>query len=147
FPVAVEDEVIPVRDLVMHRTAGIAVAERDAAIHAACRLIDNAAFRHWNGELAEMANTIGGRLIAGLFALDFEKACDFTHGFAPQIPPGRRVIQVVVRKQQSSATAHAARRDQSRPAATGAYRPEAQDRRWSGSRRPGTCARSAPVPS
>src|SRR5690606_15660467 len=42
FPVVVIDEVIPVRDLVVDRAARVAMAERDAAIHAAGRLIGDA---------------------------------------------------------------------------------------------------------
>src|SRR5262245_64343945 len=37
LPVAAIDEVVPVGDLVVHRTAGVAI--RDAAIHAARRLV------------------------------------------------------------------------------------------------------------
>ena len=79
LPVAIVDEVVPVRDLVVDRAARIAMAERDAAIHAARGLVHHPALGKGDGELAEMADAIGGRLVAGLFALDLEKACYLTH--------------------------------------------------------------------
>src|SRR5690606_34495460 len=72
-------EVVPVRDLVVDRTARVAMAERNAAIHAARGLIHHPTLGKGDGELAKMADAIGGRLIAGLFALDLEKASYLTH--------------------------------------------------------------------
>src|SRR5690606_30155763 len=83
LPVAVVDEVIPVRDLVVDRAARIAVAERDTAIHAAGGLIGNARFRERNGELVEVTNAVRRRLVARFFAFDFEKASALTHCLSP----------------------------------------------------------------
>ena len=44
LPVVLEDEVVPVRNLVVHGAAGRAVAIRNAAIHAARRLVAQMAF-------------------------------------------------------------------------------------------------------
>src|SRR5690606_23615190 len=73
FPIAVIDKVVPVRDLVVDRTAGIAMAEGNAAIHAARRLVGDASFGQRNGEFAEVTDAVGRRLVARFFAFDFEK--------------------------------------------------------------------------
>ena len=56
LPIAVIDEIIPVRNLVIHRTAVMAV--RNAAIHAARRLIACGLFRQGNNEFLVVANTV-----------------------------------------------------------------------------------------
>ena len=79
LPVRLEDEVVPVRDLIVHRAAGWAVAERDAAIHAARRLVAQVALVDRQRELAEMAHAVAGELILLLLPVVFEKPCDLTH--------------------------------------------------------------------
>ena len=65
-PVAIVDEVVPVRDLVVDRAAGRAVAERDAAIHAARGLFLDLLVRHRQREFAGNAGC--GRTPAGTCA-------------------------------------------------------------------------------
>ena len=74
------DEIVPVRDLVVHRAARRPVAEGNAAIHAARRLLLQVAVVERQGELAEMANAFAGELILLLLPVVFEKACDLAHG-------------------------------------------------------------------
>ena len=80
---SLEDEVVPVRDLVVHRAARRAVAERDAAIHAARRLLLQVAVVERQRELAEMAYAFAGELILLLLPVVFEKACDLAHRIRP----------------------------------------------------------------
>jgi hypothetical protein len=55
------------------------VAERDAAIHAARRLVAQVALVHRQRELAEMAHAVAGELILLLLPVVFEEPCDLTH--------------------------------------------------------------------
>ena len=82
FPVVVIDEIVPVRDLVVHRTAGRAVAIGDATVHAAGGLFLHFRFRHRDREFAEMANAIRGRLILRHLAVDFEETRYLAHVFS-----------------------------------------------------------------
>ena len=79
-PIVMIDEIVPVRDLVVHRTASVAIG--NAAIHAAPRLPAHIAVLQRNNEFAEMPDAVGGRRIGALLAVDFQKACDFSHEFA-----------------------------------------------------------------
>lgn len=84
-PVAIVDEVVPVRDLVVDRTACRPVAIGNAAIHAARGLFLDFLVRHGQREFAEMANTVGCRLILVDLPVDFEKTCNLTHRVNPVI--------------------------------------------------------------
>jgi hypothetical protein len=55
----------------------------DTAIHAACRLFLHFLVAHPDGELAEMANPVGRRLILRRLAVDFEKTRYLTHNLLP----------------------------------------------------------------
>ena len=79
FPVAIVDEVVPVRDLVVHRAARIAVAIGDAAIHAAGGLPRDFAVRHRQREFAPVANAVGRRLVLARLPVDLEKTCNLAH--------------------------------------------------------------------
>ena len=72
LPVVAIDEIVPVGDLVVHRAAGVTV--RNAAVHAARRLVARRLFRQRNDELAPMADAIAGRRVAPVLTVDFEKA-------------------------------------------------------------------------
>ncbi len=71
LPVAAIDEVVPVRDLVVHRTAGVAV--RDAAIHAARRLLLVRLLGQRQHEFAPMLDALLDRLVVAVVALEFEE--------------------------------------------------------------------------
>ena len=79
LPVGLEHEVVPVRDLVVHRASGRTVAERDAAIHAARRLLGQVVLVERQGELAEMPHAVGGELVLLLLPVELEKTRDLAH--------------------------------------------------------------------
>ena len=79
LPVAFIDEMVPVRDDIVHRAAIMAV--RDAAIHATRGLVFQPFLAVRNHEFAIMLQPLFGIVIAAILALDFEKACLFTHDF------------------------------------------------------------------
>ena len=78
-PVAIVDEVVPVRDLVVDRAAGRAMAERHAAIHAARGLFLDLLVRHRQREFAEMPDAVGRRLVLVHLPVDLEKTCYLAH--------------------------------------------------------------------
>ncbi len=86
FPVALIDEVVEVRDLVVdraarrarrHRTGAVAIG--DAAIHAARGLIAGVLLAQGNDEFAIMLQTLGDRRVLALIPVDLEKTCDLAH--------------------------------------------------------------------
>src|SRR4249920_592488 len=88
-PVATINQVIPIRDLVVHRAAGRragdtigAVAIRHAAIHAARGLLADFLFGEREHELVPMLHAFGDRLIVAVLALDFQKPGDLTHAYS-----------------------------------------------------------------
>ena len=88
-PVAAIDEVVPVRDLVVDRAAGRlpvmrlgAVAIRNAAIHAARRLLAQLVLRQRQDELAIVLDALRDRLVVAVLALDLEKAGDLAHAYS-----------------------------------------------------------------
>lgn len=83
IPIVVIDEIVPVRDLVMHRTARRAMAERNAAIHAARRLLLHFAIRHRNGEFPEVTDTIRRWLVLRYLPVNFKKTSYLTHSLTP----------------------------------------------------------------
>src|SRR5690606_6517006 len=78
-PVALVDEVVPVRNLVVDRTTGRPVTIGHPAIHAARGLLGDLRLRHRQHELAKMPDPVGGRLILRLLTLDLEKSGYLTH--------------------------------------------------------------------
>ena len=78
-PVAIVDEVVPVRDLVVDRAAGRSMAIGHAAIHAARRLLLDLLVRHRQRELAEMPDAVRRRLVLVHLPVDLEKACYLAH--------------------------------------------------------------------
>ena len=77
LPVAAIDEVVPVGDLVVHRAAGVTI--RNAAVHAARRLVARRLLRQRDHEFLEMADAVGGRRVAPILPVDLEKARDLAH--------------------------------------------------------------------
>ena len=61
LPAAAEDEVVPVRDQVVHRAA--VVAERDAALHAAGTLLGELGVGERVDELVVVEHPLGGRTL------------------------------------------------------------------------------------
>src|SRR5690606_9642493 len=76
-PFAAIDEVVPVRDLVVHRTAGVTVGH--AAIHAARRLFARGLVAQRDDELAIRLQPLVDRLVVAVATIDLEKACDLAH--------------------------------------------------------------------
>src|SRR5580704_15858242 len=76
-PVAAVGEVVPVGDLVVDRTADVTI--RDAAIHAARRLITRRLFAQRQHELAIVANSVGGRRVAPVRTIDLQEPRDLAH--------------------------------------------------------------------
>ena len=68
LPIAAICEVIPVRDLVVDRTADVTIG--DAAIHAARRLIARRLLAQRQHKLAIVADSVGGRRITPVRAID-----------------------------------------------------------------------------
>ncbi len=79
FPIVVIDQIVPVRDLVVHGTARRAVTVGNTAIHTARRLLPHLGIRHRNGEFAEMADTIRCGLILSHLPVDLQKTCNLAH--------------------------------------------------------------------
>ena len=85
LPVAAIDEIVPVRDLVVHRAAGRSagvswcLAVRDAAIHAARRLLLVVLLGQRQDEFAPMLDALLDRLVVAVVALELEKAGDLAH--------------------------------------------------------------------
>ena len=79
LPVAVVDEVVPVRDLVVDRAARRTMAVGHAAIHAARGLLLDLLVGHRQRELAEMSDTVGSRLVLVHLPVDLEETCNLAH--------------------------------------------------------------------
>ena len=71
------DQIVPVRDLVVHRTAVMAIG--NAAVHAARRLIARRLLAQRQNEFAVMANAVRGRRVPPVGAIDFKKPRDLAH--------------------------------------------------------------------
>src|SRR6185295_3344563 len=104
-PVAAIDQIVPVGDLVVYRTArragrqrAVAHAIRNAAIHAARRLTPRRLLGERNHELLEMADAIGGRLVAPVLPIDFQKPRDLAHSCSvmPGLVPGTSTNSAVI---------------------------------------------------
>src|SRR5271169_253343 len=76
-PVGVVDEVVPVRDLVVHRAAIVAIGY--AAIHATRRLVTHRLFGKRQYELAIMADAIRGERVAPITPIDLQEAGNLAH--------------------------------------------------------------------
>src|SRR5262249_28069106 len=87
-PAIVIDQIVPVGNDVVDRTAGM--TEWHAAIHAAGALFAQPALGHWLVDLEPVRNARRGRPAHRRFARVFEKTCDFTHAApAPRPIPAR----------------------------------------------------------
>src|SRR5262249_48316983 len=76
-PVAHVYEVVPVGDLVVDRAAGVTI--RDAAVHAARRLVARVLLGQRNDELAPVAHALLDRRVIAVVALELEEAGDLSH--------------------------------------------------------------------
>src|SRR5580704_12923982 len=76
-PIAAIGEVVPIGDLVVDRTADVTIG--DAAIHAARRLIARCLLAQRQHELAIVTDSVGGRRITPVRAIDLQEACDLAH--------------------------------------------------------------------
>src|ERR1700733_310891 len=76
-PVAAVCEVVPVGDLVVDRTADVTIG--DAAIHAARRLIARRLLAQRQHKLAIVADSVRGRRITPVRAIDLQKPRDLAH--------------------------------------------------------------------
>ena len=83
-PIVPVDEVVPVRDLVVHRAAVVTI--RDAAIHAARRLVARRLLAERDHELAVMPDAIGRRRILPVAPVDLEKARHLAHSRLRSLP-------------------------------------------------------------
>ncbi len=77
LPIGVIDEVVPIRDLIVDRAA--AVAKRNPAIHAACRLILGRFLGKRDHEFLVMTNPVGSRRIAPVAPVNFEESRYLAH--------------------------------------------------------------------
>ena len=84
LPVAAPDEIVPVRDLVVHRTARVAVG--DAAVHAAAGLGLRLLLGERDDELLPMLHALGDRTVAPVLPIELHEAGDLAH---------RRLLQCV----------------------------------------------------
>ena len=103
FPIAAIDEVVPVRDLVVHRAAGMAV--RNAAIHAARRLVARAFLAERDEEFAVVANAIGRRQILAVAPVDFQETRYLTHISSLPFPKRSVPLAHSIRELQSALAA------------------------------------------
>src|SRR5688500_4504561 len=85
-PLAAINEVVPVRDLVVDRAAGRligdeigAVAIRDAAVHAARRLLAHLRLGKRQHELTVMLHALRDWLVVAVVTLEFEEAGNLAH--------------------------------------------------------------------
>src|SRR5262249_44772904 len=77
LPVARIDEVVPVGDLVVDRAAGVTI--RDAAVHAARRLVARLLLGERQHELLPVAHALLDRRIVAVDAIELEESGDLTH--------------------------------------------------------------------
>ena len=77
FPPVVVNQIIPIRNLIVHRTAVVAIG--NAAIHAARRLIARSLLRKRNDEFIVMAHAISGWSVFPFLPVDFKKARNLAH--------------------------------------------------------------------
>src|SRR5438105_7736532 len=78
-PPAAMSEIVPIRNDVAHRTAGVALAEGHAAIHAAGALFTQLVLRHGSVKLAPVLDTCIHRLARGRRTAKGEKSFRITH--------------------------------------------------------------------
>src|SRR5256885_13158828 len=70
LPLVAIDEIVPVRDLIVDRTTGVAIG--NATIHAACGLLLGLRLRQGAYELAPMLDALFDRLVVAVLALVFQ---------------------------------------------------------------------------
>src|SRR5262249_59252966 len=82
LPVAAIDEVVPIRDLIVDGTTGVAVG--NAAIHAACRLFLVLLLGQRAHEFAPMLDALRDRLVVAVLTLVFQEAGDLAHSHSAE---------------------------------------------------------------
>ena len=122
LPVAVIDEVVPVRDLVVHGAAGVAVG--DAAVHAARRLDLGVVLRRRQHELVPMLHALGHGRVFSVHPLELEKPGDLAHscflsGAGPEPVTLRAAAFVIISQRGERPQALAALRPPLRASSSG----------------------------
>src|SRR4029077_20168219 len=79
-PLLTVDEIVPVRDLIVHGTAVVAVG--NATVHAARRLHSRVRVGQRHHEFAPMLQAFFDRAIAAIVPLELHEAGDFAHRVA-----------------------------------------------------------------
>ena len=86
FPVALIDQIVEIRNLVVDRAArrarrhrAGAVAIGNAAIHAARGLVAGVLLAQGNDEFAIVLHALGDRRVFAVVPLDFQKTCNLAH--------------------------------------------------------------------
>ncbi len=77
LPIGAVDEIVPIGNLIVDWTAG--VAKRNAAIHAARRLIPGRFLGKRDQEFLVIANPVGGRHVAPVAPVDFKESRYLAH--------------------------------------------------------------------
>src|SRR5262249_55138966 len=95
-PVAAVDQVVPVRDQIVHRTAGGragdragAVTLRDPAVHAARRLLAVLLFGERQHEFAPVLDALLNRLVIAVLTIVFEEPGDLAHALFGRLHSAR----------------------------------------------------------
>ena len=117
-PVAAIGEIVPVGDLVVDRTADVTIG--DAAIHAARRLIARRLLAQRQHELAIVADSVGGRRITPVRAIDLQKPRDLAHLATLEPVPPLRISRAELRSASITRQLHLARTLPARPLAASA---------------------------
>ena len=86
FPVALVDQIVEIRNLVVDRAArrarrhrAGAVAIGNAAIHAARGLVAGVLLAQGNDEFAKILDALGDRRIFAIVPVDLQKTCNLAH--------------------------------------------------------------------
>jgi hypothetical protein len=77
-PAIVVDQVVPLGNDVVDRAA--VVAKRNAAIHAACRLVARGLVFQRDDEFVVVFEAIGNRDVVAVASADLDESCSLTHG-------------------------------------------------------------------
>ena len=77
LPIGAIDEIVPIGDLVVDRATVVTI--RDAAIHAACRLIPRRFLRQRKGEFLVIPDAVRRRRIAPIAPIDLKETGDLAH--------------------------------------------------------------------
>src|SRR5262249_29227418 len=77
LPIAGVNEVVPIRDLVVHRAAGVTI--RNAAIHSARGLLARVFLRQRDDGLAVVADALLDHALVTIVSIELEESTDLAH--------------------------------------------------------------------